>query len=64
MSDIITPLHTGQVYAVSDESAKDKCGSHEYCFTSGKKRQKIKLGGVAITLGLPERIASLRDNHR
>ena len=55
-------LKDGKLYAGSDGSVKDECGSHAYSFTNGRE-EGIIYGGAAMTPGSQEEMSSLRAEH-
>ena len=59
VTHIIWLMKDGNLYAGSDESVKDKIGSHTYAFTNGIEEGIIRVG-AAITPESPEKMSFLR----
>ena len=60
--NIMDLLRSGTLYAGSDGSVKDGCGTHAYGFTNGTA-VGIVWGGSAITPGSTAEMSSLRAEH-
>ena len=62
VNNIMDLLRAGNLYAGSDGSVKDGCGSHAYGFTNGTGAGTV-WGGSAITPGSAVEMSSLQAEH-